>query len=339
MYNVNILVIGCLTRQCTQMIPLQWDSLGLCASSCKSVAWNVWDLLLWPTRVTCLQTSARLSFILHSCCWIHWSDWTHHCLPCELTGLSHWFLSPLSPFPSSVLCLNSAHRELKVCWSRLLAPRSCPLRALRGNLRQLVPAQAAALQGTLTSHGSSLRIVGPATLLAPKAMPLRHDKARVDWRKINVQLCIFPTLPLTTLFPIQLWNLPPAPKAVVTKGPSSPRCTDWRVKAHVWSLHAETQADTSSLISKRSFIICFFSVLGQVIAWEWRSQICVSVWWRYSEIRSRGMNEWTWKDEMCEMEELVDDPPVRHEFYQHVRSVVLSNSSYDTSASLNHFES
>lgn len=293
------------------------------------MAWNVCDLLLRPSSP--LIHLAQL--LLNSLKWFNaplFALWTHRLISSVLVFFS--------PSPSSFSCLNSAHRELKVCWSRLLAPRSYPLRAHRGNLRQLVPAQTTAPQWALTPHRSSPLTVGAATLLPPKAMPLRSDTPRVDQRKANVRLCIFPTLPLTTLFPILLWNLPPAPRTVATKGPSSPLCTDWpewREKAHiVCSSHAETQSHTSSLISKRPLLFAgSLKVPGQVIMWGWQSQICVSVWSSYSESR-RGLL-WPWMNEKhMKRWDVQDGETGRCQVHQ-----VLWNSGFDVSASFKHFES
>ena len=218
---------------------------------------HLWSLASDHSCGLACTPSLELWSILHSCCWIHWS---------AITLLFALLTSPTHPFfPFSFSCLPSARRELKVCWSRPLAPRSYPPRVLRGNPRQLIPAQTTAQRWTLTPPRSSPRAVEPVIPPAREAIPLHHVTPRVGRRKVNERLCIFPTLLTMPLFPLPLQTLAPNPKPGATKVPASPLCTDWlewrlsQVETHlVWSLHAVTQSGTSDMNSKLSCLLVFW---------------------------------------------------------------------------------
>lgn len=174
-------------------------------------------------------------------------DSSHHC--CRVHR--RWFntrpfalLPSTAPFISSCLFLPSARREPKVCWSRPLSPRCSPPPALRGNLRQFIPAQTTAQSWTLTPHWSLPQTVGPVVPLAPKVMPLSHDTARAGQRKANEKLCTSLTQPSRTPFLLPLWMLARAPKAGATSLPFLPLCTDPSAKTQCSKLacsNSETQ--------------------------------------------------------------------------------------------------
>lgn len=191
---------------------------------------------------------------------LHWLKWFNTLLACLISSCLFF-----PPFPS-------AHRELKVCWSRPLALRSCPPRVLRGNLSQLIPAQITAPRWTLTLHQSSPQAVGPAIPPDPPVIAPLHVTPRLGQRKVKERICIFPTLPSTTLLPLPLRMQAPAPRAGTKKVPRPPLCTDWlewrlsQVKTHiVWSLHAVTQSDSSGM-NYYFFLYCLL-VLWKCCHW------------------------------------------------------------------------
>lgn len=176
-------------------------------------------------------------------------------IPPLLPSSQQWFntrpfalLPSTAPLIGSCLFLPSAHREPKVCWSRPLSPRCSPPPALRGNLRQFIPARTTAPSWTLTPHRSLPQTVGPVVPLAPKVMPLSRDTARVGQRKANEKLCTSLTQLSRTPFLLPLWMLARAPKAGATSWPFSPLCTD----SNDWQLPLGEKTQCSKLACSNS---------------------------------------------------------------------------------------
>lgn len=176
-------------------------------------------------------------------------------IPPLLPSSRKWFntrpfalLPSTDPLISSCLFLSSAHREPKVCWSRPLFPRCSPPPALRGNLRQFIPAQTTAPSWTLIPHRSLPQTVGPVVPLALKAMPLSRDTARVGQRKANEKLCTSPTQLSRTPFLLPLWMLARAPKAGAISRPFLPLCTD----CNDWQLLLGEKTQCSKLACSNS---------------------------------------------------------------------------------------
>lgn len=205
-------------------------SLGLWISPCRSMPWYFFLIFCFSPLAICFHPHLAFDSSRH-CCRVHrkwFNTWPFALLPST------------APLISSCLFLPSAHREPRVCWSRPLSPRCSPPPALRGNLRQLIPAQTTAQSWTLTPHRSLPQTVGPVVPLALKVMPLSRDTARVGQRKANEKLCTYRTQLSRTPFLLPLWMLARAPKAGATSRPFLPLCTDPSAKTQCSSLHAVT---------------------------------------------------------------------------------------------------